>query len=170
MSGRRNVIIILTVVMLLGLTLIPSNAKGKDISAPFGGPVLGESNITVLSGGHIEIVISGNVNFDVYFMTDTNFHKAENNESFGYIQDLSAMNVTSVDLQADVPAGTYAIYGVTHGPGMLSGPGDFVLVTYPSNGSSSNSIPWDVIAIIGVTTLVSVLATYAVMRYIKNKA
>lgn len=170
MWGRKESFIILAGFMILSLTLIPSNVKGNDVSAPYGGPILQESNITVQSGGHVEIIVSGNVSFDMYFMTDDNFQRAVNNQSFAYIQDLSVMNVTSVDIQKDVPAGTYAIYGLTHGPGMLSsGLGGFVRVTYPSN-DSSNTIPLDTIAIVVATALMSVLATYAVMRHSKTRS
>jgi hypothetical protein len=165
------VIIILAVVMLLGMTLIPSNASaGTTWSRDVPGPVGGVSNITMTSNGHVRVQSSGTAHYSAYFITTFNFNKAENNTTFAYVQELSAMNVTSVDLQPDLPAGSYGVYYVLLEAGNISDNGypGGVIITYPSSGG--NPIPWDSLAIIGATALVSVLATYAIMRYGKTRS
>jgi hypothetical protein len=169
MWGRREAIIILGIVMLLGSTLALSDVRADTFHRDSPGPVGGTSDIILTSEAHVRVVSSGTTNYSVYFMTDDNFQNMINNLSYAYIQELSATNVTSVDLQADLPAGSYGIWYVLSAAGTISDNGvhNGMIITYPSNGGYS--IPWDTVAIVALTALVSVLATYAVMKHRAGK-
>lgn len=126
-------------------------------------------NITLTSEGHVRVQSSGTVHYSGYFTTTENVYKANNNTTFAYMQELSGINVTSIDLQADLPAGSYGVYFVLTEAGNVSVPGDGgVAISYPS--SNSNAVPLDILAIVLATALVSVLATYGVMSHIKSRS
>lgn len=90
---------------------------GRGVYGPITqvGSVGSESNITLTSDGHVRVVFTGTTSLDAFFMTEENYQRLNDNQTYAYIQELSATNVTSVDMQADVPMGVYAVYWVSLG-------------------------------------------------------
>lgn len=117
------------------------------------------SSLHMAENGTIDFTISGDVNFDVYIATLNNAIRHDNNESFAYIQELSAINVTHADISGELAKGDYAVIVRSYGPGSITG--SEVQQTYRSTGFP---IPWDTIGIIAVTAAVTALATFTFMK------
>jgi hypothetical protein len=167
MWGKRESIAFLVMIVLLAIMTLPSNVEGTMTAWPsVPGKVGGISNIIVKQSGSISCTINGSAHFDVYVMTNDNYNKSEQNIPFAYVQELSRFNVTYAEIKGDVPAGVYAIQIVTLEAGSVTFNGP--IVTYPSSVSSI-AIPWDTAAIIASTALVSILATYTVMKHRAGK-
>lgn len=161
MSGKRLAVLMAIVLLLIvSSILVPSHASAVETSLTTDRSALSSiDGVVMAENGTINYDISGNVTFDVYVMTNDNYARATNNESYAYIDDLSVFNVTSASVRGNLNIGSYLLVVNTHGPGT-------VIVTdlefaYPSNGIT---IPWDTIAMVVVTAVVSVAATYLIMR------
>jgi hypothetical protein len=143
--------------MLLILGSSPASAFQSTMTAPFAamqemdGIPLSETEIVNYS-------MTADVNFDVYVMTYDNYNKTLRNEAFGYVDSLSALNVTSVNIRGELSPGFYFLVVETHGAGTVTYYG--LHLTPIANGGP---IPWETIAVIVLTAAIASFVTFALM-------
>jgi hypothetical protein len=119
----------------------------------------GGFSFNMTRNGVFNYTVLGDDTFSVYILNQENYERFSHNESFGYIEDLSIENITHANESGNLHAGEYDLMFWCHGQNNVTilGSGE----TYPSNGLA---IPWSGIGLISITTIVSVFATYLVMK------
>jgi hypothetical protein len=107
----------------------------------------------------IEVNVTGSGNhFNVFIVTNYNHERQTNNQSFGYIQDCSVLNVTSADIKGTLKAGDYYILVENLEQGDLSI--NDIHVT-PLGGAP---FPWEMILVVLFTATITAIATFFVSR------
>jgi hypothetical protein len=145
----------------LALVYISSNADAS-IGYPDAYPgAVGGEGFSVLNESAIEVVVTGSgQHFNVYIVTEESHQLQMENQSFGYIQELSRTNVTSADITGVLPVGNYwvLVQNLERGDIEIQGP-----TITPR--SESNQAPWDLIIAVAATAVITCLATFAILRY-----
>ncbi len=133
-------------IILSGL-LITSQAAGEEW---FYGQGWGGIYVTLKNDGQLQYNISGSP-FNSYVVTEPNWDRILENQSFGYIAHLSVENVTHVDIKGDLPEGKYviAVFIIQNGSVEFS-----YSVTYPE---PPNRIPAVVVLLIIAVAVIAVL-------------
>ncbi len=150
----------LCVVFVASTPSVDAITNGQTWQNTTSGYETGESNIHVLKNGTLAYSGSSEIRFSVLFMTMDNFDRFTKNESFAYIQELSAVNVTQASVQAPIGPGDYAYVMYFYEPGDVTT--SFIQITYPS--SAGLAIPWDIMVAVITTAIVASAVTYVIMK------
>jgi hypothetical protein len=118
------------------------------------------NGIDMTEDGTVHYKMAGEVPFNVYIVTYENYEKGIKNESFAYVGELSAFNVTSVDITGELKEGPYLFYIESLGAGNVTiysieqiySPGGNVLLL------------WDMAFIITSTAILASLITYVILN------
>jgi len=163
---RGSWIVAVLILFLISLATTSQSVQGYGyLRAEKAGPG-GGASFVLENDGHVRMNFSGDCRFDVYFMTQENYEKMQDNLTFAYIQELSRFNVTYLDIESDLPAGeyTYRIVFLEAGMVKFEGPPEGLYITYPS---STMIIPWEMIAAIAITAVITASVTYAFINWRK---
>lgn len=120
---------------------------------------LGGASFSFEHGGRIALNVTGTESFDLYVMTVENFERYTNNSSFGYIDRLSAINVTSADIDGELPAGQYVYWLYAYGAGNFT-----VWKEEITPSSDAMDIPWSMILPISIVAIVTAGVTFFITR------
>ena len=139
------------------------NQQGT-ITTGGGNGYAGGFSFDMTQDGVFNYTIVGNDTFNVYIVTGDNYDRFSHNESFGYIEDVSVVNVTHAIVNGNLPAGNYSLMIWCHGQNSVT-----ILGTGEAYPSTSLSIPWNIMGIVLATALITVLLTYSIMKTVGRK-
>jgi hypothetical protein len=163
-------------VLMASIVILTCSAPPADADINLTYPVEHGGNLcgfefTAIKNGTLTYAVSGSVHFSVLVMTEDNYNRSVFNESFAYISELSALNVTSASYEGPIAPGSYyaLIYIIDSAnvSGQINVYNPVFEVAYPKS-SSDVSIPWDIIATVIVTAVVVSIGTIIVMRIKKE--
>lgn len=114
MKPRLGTVGVLAIIVLVGFTGVAQIGTADETFGGLGGPC--GVYFSLQEDGLVHYTIWGS-RFSAYIVTEANFEKAANNQSFAYIAHLSVENVTAADVSGDLPKGRYvlAIYILEEG-------------------------------------------------------
>jgi hypothetical protein len=148
--------------LTLALTIIPTyvDAGSGWLNVP-PGPIVGEMDW--LSGGTYEVIVNGSgQRFNVFVCPGESFNRSMNNESFGFFQEWSKLNVTYADINLTIPAGSYAVLVQNLERGDI-------YLEFTQGAVVGPTFPWEILATILITASVSVSLTYLVLKHRSSK-
>jgi hypothetical protein len=144
--------------VLLLSTPATSLSQHGTITTNGGNGYAGGFSFNMVKNGVFNYAVLGDDTFSVYIVNQENYERFSHNESFSYIEDVSIENITHANMSGDLQAGEYNFMFWCHGQNNVTILG--VGRVYPSNDLA---IPWNDIALVSITAVISVLATYLVM-------
>lgn len=156
---------ILGAISLAIILVLPHGALGKTTFQRSDPGSLGGAAFSFDDGGHISLNVTGTDSFDLYVMTVENFERYSNNSSFGYIDRFSAINVTSADIDGELPAGQYVYWLYAHGAGIFT-----IWKQEITPSSDTMEIPWSILLSISMAVIATAGLTFFITRSRYRKA
>jgi hypothetical protein len=148
--------------LTLALTIIPTCVDaglGYPDLPP--GPIVGEMDW--LSEGSYEVIVNGSgQRFNVFICPGESFNRSMNNESFGFFQEWSKLNITYADINFTVPTGSYAILKQNLERGDI-------YLELTQGAVVGPTFPWEILATVLITAFVTVCLTYLVLKRRSSK-
>jgi hypothetical protein len=92
-------------------------------------------------------------------VTVENFGRYTNNSSFGYIDRLSAINVTSADIDGELPAGHYVWWLYAYEAGNFT-----IWKQEITPSSDAREIPWSILLCVSLAVIATAGVTYFITR------
>jgi hypothetical protein len=95
------------------------------------------------------ITANGNVTFDLYVMTEHDYDSYKKGLNYSVEDAFTNLNVTSVNVTAELEKGRYVILINTHSAGRVELSDQYTVIEPPT------SIPWDVVGAVIITGVLS---------------
>jgi hypothetical protein len=161
---KRNVLIPyfllmgLTLGMALNSTCVDAGLGWLNVSP---GEIVGQGSL--LNEGTYEVIVNGSgQRFNVFICPGESFNRSMNNESFGFFQEWSKLNVTYADINFTVPTGSYAILVQNLERGDI-------YLELTQGAVVGPTFPWEILATVLITAFVTVCLTYLVLKRRSSK-
>jgi len=179
MLGKRKIRMKICVLAVLAIMLVcqvpPAEAGtvGLIYTVTHNGDN-GAFGFTAVKNETLTYKVTGTVRFSILVMDSDNYNRSMLNESFAYISELSAVNVTYASYDGPIGPGTYWALMYIIGPDNITGTiyiynPVFEIGCHSHPSDSDISIPWDIVITAAVTAIVVSIGTIAVVRKKRNE-